>query len=58
MLDMCAKVAKMSPTFEQQYGHILDEFVTYCNNKNEIMRAEYLDELKRDFIKMKMERWK
>ena len=48
----------MSATFEQQYSHILEEFVEYCNEQTPTQRMVGLDRLLENFIHMKMERWR
>lgn len=48
----------MSATYEQQYKHILEEFVEYCKQETErIINAELFDEILNEFIDMKMERY-
>ena len=48
----------MGATFEQQYKHILEEFVEYCNEQPRTSRADHLDSLLVSFIHKKMERWR
>ena len=47
----------MGATYEQAYGHILEEFVEYCNDRPRLSRADHLDALRISFIHMKMERY-
>lgn len=47
----------MSATYEQAYGHILEEFVEYCKRQPRILRADHLDSLLIGFMDMKMERY-
>lgn len=48
----------MGATFEQQYKHILEEFVSYCNEQTPLQRMMGLDRLLEQYIQMKMERYR
>ena len=45
-------------TFEQLYGHVLEEFVEYCNDSSKKRRCDDLTGLLNDYIYMKMERYR
>ena len=52
------QVMKMGATYEQQYKHILQEFVDYCNKQTPTQRMTGLNRLLNQFIDKKMERYR
>ena len=47
----------MGATYEQQYKHILEEFVEYCEKQTPLQRMTGLNRLLKQFIDIKMERY-
>ena len=44
-------------TYSQKYKHILEEFVSYCNEQSRISRADHLESLLISFLHSKVERY-
>lgn len=51
-------VIDIGGSFEQKYRDVLEEFVAYANERPRPSRADYLDALLKEFIYMKMQKYK
>lgn len=57
IIILYSKVVIIGVTYSQKYKHILEEFVSYCNEQPRTSRADHLESLLISFIHKKMERY-